>query len=280
MTNHAYNQQLNDFVKLMEIKRYSYSTIKTYKNVLSSLFTFFHHKTAHSITQKDIEKFIYSKITESVSISYQKHILGAINLFFSEMEKRPLDLSFLYPKRKEYKLPVVLAKSEVKELLAAVSNLKHKTILTGIYSAGLRVSEVINLQLVDIDSKRMLINIRDSKGKKDRQVSLSPFFLELLRQYYRVYKPKTWLFEGQTGGQYTIRSVQAIFKNALVKTKIRKHASVHTLRHSYATHLLENGTDIRIIQKLLGHNSIRTTQIYTHISTALIKSVKSPLDSL
>ncbi len=149
-----------------------------------------------------------------------------------------------------------------------------------LYSAGLRLGEVIELKVKDIDSKRMVIRITTAKGKKDRYVMLSNKLLSLLRDYYKEYRPKDYLFEGQKGDKYSARSIQAILKQALKKAKVTKKASVHTLRHSFATHLLESGTDIRIIQQLLGHNSIKTTQIYTQVSISKITEIKSPLDLL
>lgn len=159
-------------------------------------------------------------------------------------------------------------------------NLKHKTIITAIYSAGLRISEAVNLKVNDIDSGRMVIRISGAKGYKDREVMLSEKLLVLLRAYYKKYKPTDWLFEGQKGGKYSTTSIQKVFKRALLKAKIPKNATVHTLRHSFATHLLENGTDIKFIQEFLGHNSIKTTQIYTHLSNSSKSTIKSPLDSL
>ena len=173
-----------------------------------------------------------------------------------------------------------MAKQDVIRLINNPTNLKHKTILTGIYSAGLRISEIIKLNVNDIDSNRMIIKIKGAKGYKDREVMLSETFLTLLRQYYKVYRPKEWLFEGQRGGQYSTTSIQKIFKKALKNTNIKQRATVHTLRHSFATHLLENGTDIRFIQEFLGHNSIKTTQIYTHITKNNKSKIKSPLDLL
>lgn len=165
-------------------------------------------------------------------------------------------------------------------MLNSIQNIKHKAILLLIYSAGLRLSEVIEMKLTDIDSKRMLIRIAQSKGKKDRYIMLSNKLLIILREYYKEYRPKEYLFEGQKGGKYSARSVQAIFKEALIKSNINKKASVHILRHSFATHLLEAGTDIRMIQQLLGHCSIKTTQIYTQVSSSNIAKVISPYDSL
>ena len=151
--------------------------------------------------------------------------------------------------------------------------------MTG-YSAGLRISEIINLRIKDIDSSRMVITIRRAKGKKDRQVPLSVKLLEQLRLYYKTYKPKVYLFEGADGGQYATRSLQNVFQSAKKSSGNNKPGGIHSLRHSYATHLMEAGTDIRIIQELLGHNSIKTTQRYTHVSKQQIGKVQSPLDKL
>ncbi|GGI24374.1 tyrosine-type recombinase/integrase [Pedobacter mendelii] len=170
--------------------------------------------------------------------------------------------------RPEHKLPNVLSKEEIKLILEALTNIKHKTMLSLIYSCGLRRSELLHLKPTDIDSKRNLIFIKQSKGKKDRIVPLSLKILEMLREYYKLYHPKVWLFEGQkTENLYSEKSLQSVLKQALSKAKIIKPVTLHWLRHSYATHLLENGTDLRYIQELLGHNSSKTTEIYTHVST-------------
>ncbi|MFV0566527.1 MAG: tyrosine-type recombinase/integrase [Flavobacteriaceae bacterium] len=182
--------------------------------------------------------------------------------------------------KKEKKLPVVLSTDEVKQLLNANRNLKHKTLLCLIYSAGLRIGEAINLKASDIDSKRMLIFIRSAKGKKDRYTILSESFLTMLRDYYRTYRPKDYLFEGQDGGQYTASSAQKILKRAAWRIGLKKPITLHSLRHSFATHLLENGTDIRYIQTLLGHNSPKTTMIYTHVTEPSLRKIKNPFDNL
>ena len=270
---------LDDFKKLLTIKRYSYRTIKSYSNALKTFFSYFNYKNPKNINPSDIEQFINKMVVDdNISQSYQKVLVGAIKLFYNELLRKNFKLNYLYPDRPEKKLPVVLDKSEIKILLNSIQNLKHKAILSLIYSAGLRLSEVIEIKLTDIDSKRMLIKIVQGKGEKDRYVMLSDKLLVLLREYYREYKPKEYLFEGQKGGKYSSRSVQAIFKEALRKSNIKKKASVHTLRHSFATHLLESGVDIRIIQQLLGHNSLKTTQIYTQISSSKISEIKSPID--
>jgi site-specific recombinase XerD len=182
--------------------------------------------------------------------------------------------------KKPLLLPKVMNEKEVIGLLNALDNVKHKAILYLAYSAGLRVSEVINLKIGDIDSSRMLIHLRGAKGKKDRMVTLGKVALENLRMYYKQYQPKIYLFEGPTGEQYSTRSAQIIFNQAKLKTGIRKELTFHSLRHSYATHLLENGTDIRFIKELLGHNDLKTTVRYTHVSKKSLEQIESPLDKL
>ena len=182
--------------------------------------------------------------------------------------------------RKEFKLPVVLSKGEVERILRAISNQKHYTLIMLIYSAGLRVGEAVALTLSDIDSERMRIRIRGGKGKKDREVMLSPNVLHQLREYWQQYQPQQYLFEGQQRGQYSARSVQQVLKRAVAKANVNKSVTVHTLRHSFATHLLESGTDLRYIQLLLGHKNITTTQIYTHLTGSALTKIESPIDTL
>lgn len=196
------------------------------------------------------------------------------------MLRKNYSLDYLYPERREYKLPVILSKEEVHSILSGITNLKHKAIISTLYACGLRLSEVLNLTLKDIDSYRMLVRVEQSKGKKDRYVPLPSNLLELLREYYKLYKPYYYLFEGQYRGKYAARSVQNVFKRAVQKAGVQKPVSVHTLRHSYATHLLESGVDVRIIQKLLGHASIKTTQIYTQVTNSKIQSVRSPFEDM
>ena len=177
------------------------------------------------------------------------------------------------------KLPSVLSIEEVKSIIESIDNLKHKCIIQLIYSAGLRISELTNLKIKDIDKNRKQIFVRGGKGKKDRQTVLSEKILEQLRKYYIQYQPKEYLFEGQLGGAYSERSIQQIFQEALRNANVKKHATVHSLRHSFATHLLEAGTDLRYIQSLLGHSSSKTTEVYTHITTKGFDKIKSPLDN-
>ncbi|MDI9512668.1 MAG: tyrosine-type recombinase/integrase [Bacillota bacterium] len=183
--------------------------------------------------------------------------------------------------KKEKKLPEILSKNEISKLLKAVKNLKHKAILYLVYSAGLRVGEVVKLKPTDIDSDRMLIPIIQGKGKKDRYTILSETALSILRQYVKVYKPEHWLFPGQHPDKHlTERSVQKVFDNARIDAKIRKDVSVHNLRHSFATHLLEGGVNLRYIQELLGHSSSKTTEIYTHVTQKNLSNIISPLDTI
>ncbi len=183
--------------------------------------------------------------------------------------------------KKEKKLPEILSKNEISKLLKAVKNLKHKAILYLVYSAGLRVGEVVKLKPTDIDSDRMLIHIIQGKDKKDRYTILSETALSILRQYVKVYKPEHWLFPGQHPDKHlTERSVQKVFDNARIDAKIRKDVSVHNLRHSFATHLLEGGVNLRYIQELLGHSSSKTTEIYTHVTQKNLSNIISPLDTI
>ena len=263
-------------------KRYSKSTIKTYCDVLRVFFTF--HKTIsiQHITMQNIIQFNTEYIIgRGLSISYQNQFVNALKLFYLIIRNTNIIIENIARPRREYRLPNVLSKEEVKVLLNTIRNLKHRTMLCLLYSCGLRSGELLNLQPTHIDSKRNIILIKQSKGKKDRIVPLSPKILEMLREYYRYYKPKTYLFEGQNiGEQYDSRSLQLVLKHAVKKAGIHKPVTLHWLRHSYATHLLESGTDLRYIQELLGHSSSKTTEIYTHVSTKNIQQIKSPFDDL
>jgi integrase/recombinase XerD len=192
-----------------------------------------------------------------------------------------MSIDSIHRPRKEHKLPNVLSKEEVKQILEAPRNLKHRAMLSLIYACGLRRGELLNLKPNHIDSKRKLLIIHQSKGKKDRVIPIGDRLIELLRDYYKAYRPKKWLFEGQNpGSQYSPTSLQQVLKRALKHCNIHKPVTLHWLRHSYATHLLENGTDLRYIQEILGHKSSKTTEIYTHVSTKCLQNIKSPFDDL
>jgi site-specific recombinase XerD len=206
------------------------------------------------------------------SISQQNQVINSIRFLYKEVLGKKYDkVSFKRP-RTEKKLPKVIDGDYIKSQLSKIENLKHKLILTLTYSVGLRVSEVVNLKIEDIDSKRMLIHLKNAKGRKDRIVPLSQTVLELLRQYFKEYKPTVYLFNGQTGLQYSIGSCQKIYKKY-----IDSDSSIHTLRHSSFTSLLESGTDLRIIQKIAGHSSSKTTEIYAHVSNQLLNKINLPI---
>lgn len=274
---------LKAFKTILELKRYSESTIVMYVGFVKKFAEFLNinSEDLKKLEDRDVIATTISIVkTKSYSMSSQKQLIGAVNLFYKEFFKRQIDFSIIYPTRKEQYLPAVLSKSEIKTILKLTENIKHKTILATIYGLGLRISELIALKINDIDSDRMLVHIYNSKGKKDRIVMLPVSLLTLLRIYFKTYKPNCYLFEGQKGAMYSTSSVRKILKASVNKANIKKPVKVHTLRHTFATHLLENGTDIRIIQKLLGHKSIKTTLLYTHVAESTIQSVKSPIDSL
>ncbi len=267
-------------MKMTEL-RYSKHTIQTYKNLFEEFINFYYRFDIDRIDETMIVTFMRYLVTErKVSVSYQNQSINAIKFYYERVLGGQRKVYLVERPKGEKTLPVVLSESEICEIFTAINNLKHKAILMTIYSAGLRVSELINLKISDIDSDRMQIRVQSAKGKKDRYTVLSVKTLEMLRLYYVQYKPTSWLFEGQFGGPYSDRSIQKILKEAVVKTNIRKKVTVHTLRHSFATHLLENGTDLRYIQILLGHESSKTTEIYTHVTTKGFEQIKSPLDKL
>ncbi|QWG05568.1 site-specific integrase [Flammeovirga yaeyamensis] len=229
-----------------------------------------------------LEQFLFHLVSvEKKSDSYQNQALNAVKFYLEKVLERDYCYYNVQRPRKKDKLPVVLSIEEIKSIFSNINNLKHKAILMTIYSAGLRIGELIDLEIKDIDSKRMLIRVVEGKGNKDRNTLLSEKNLQILRTYFKEYKPKKYLFEGEKeGNKYSRTSIAKILKRAVLKSKIQKRVTVHTLRHTFATHLLENGVDLRYIQSLLGHNSAMTTQIYTHVSTKIVREIKSPLDNL
>lgn len=275
-------QKIEEFKQYMRYKRYSESTVKTYTEALKVFFNFFHEKSIHEINNEDVVFFNTEYIMKKkLSISYQNQIVNGLKLFFREVQNQKIEVDLIQRPRREHKLPNVLSKEEVKAILNAPTNLKHRMMLSLIYACGLRRSELLNLKLKDIHSARNLLLIRQSKGKKDRVAPIGDKLIESLREYYKLYKPTTWLFEGQKVGlKYSEESLAKVLKQSVAKTKISKPVTLHWLRHSYATHLLESGTDLRYIQELLGHSSSRTTEIYTHVSTKNIQNIISPFDSL
>jgi site-specific recombinase XerD len=264
--------------KSLKIKRYSKNTIRTYKSLLINFFNYYSDLEIDKVNRDDIQMYLLYLIDSGYSDSMQNQAINAIKFFYENILGHPRTIYKAERPKREKKLPTVLSLNEVRSILSQVENVKHKTILVVIYSSGLRISELLNLKINDIDSKRMLVHIKGSKGRKDRYVILSEVALKMLRKYYKEYKPKIWLFEGANGSQYSTTSCRAILRRAVKNAGIKKHVTLHTLRHSFATHLLENGTDLRYIQSLLGHSSSRVTEIYTHVSQAHLRNIKSPLD--
>lgn len=217
--------------------------------------------------------------SKNLSYSAQSQFINAIKFYYEKTLENPKTVYNLPRPKKPKTLPKVMSRKEVFKLLSVISNIKHKAILHIIYSGGLRLGELLNLKIEDIDSDRMLIHIKGGKGKKDRTTILGNTCLLILREYYRSYKPGVWLFESiKKGKQYSAKSVQNIFKTNLKKAGISKPFTVHSLRHSFATHLLEQGVDLRYIQELLGHSSSKTTEIYTHVSTKNLQNIVTPAD--
>lgn len=270
------------FEERMRLQRYAVSTIRSYKEYVTIFLKEMQgYKKLSLIPISSIEAFLNKKvIDDKISSSYQRSLVGAIKKLYLLVLDQSVHLDYLLPKRSETKLPKFFSKEEVRRLFDSTDNIKHKAILMTIYSCGLRLSELLNLKIKDVRSNDQIIRINQSKGNKDRIVSLPDKLLDVLREYYQVYKPTDYLFEGEKKGRYTERSVQLVLKKALSKAKIKTDGSVHTLRHSYATHLIQSGIDIRIVQELLGHESIKTTMIYTHITDIDKKKTPSPLDFL
>ena len=268
--------------ELLLLKAYSPNTIRTYCTEFSQLLYLLKGTCVDTLTPERLRSYLLYCVKElelSENIIHSR--MNAIKFYFEQVLHRDKFFFEEIPRPKKIiSLPKVLSKSDILKIFAQVENPKHVLMLKLCYGMGLRVSEIVNLKVANIDSGRMLVHIEAAKGKRDRYVTLPASILDDLRNYYRTYRPKTYLFEGQYGGQYSIRSVQAVFKNAMQKAKINKSVGIHGLRHSYATHLLEYGTDMVFIQKLLGHKDIKTTEIYAKVSNRQLGNIKSPLDNL
>jgi integrase/recombinase XerD len=273
---------MDEFRIWMEHRRYSRSTIQTYTSAIDVFIRFIKPKTAKEATRDDIIRFTKEYILANhLSNSYQNQAINAIKLFYGRMYDTKMEVRLIERPRKEYRLPNVLSKEEVERILKSPTNLKHRVMLSLVYACGLRRSELLNLEPGHVDHSRKLLIIKQAKGKKDRIVPLSERILVKIREYEEAYKPGKWLFEGQKKDeQYSESSLQEVLKAAVQKAGIKKPVSLHWLRHSYATHLLEGGTDLRYIQEILGHKSSKTTEIYTHVSVRSLQNIKSPFDDL
>ena len=270
-----------EYVETLQLKNYSEPTIKTYRLHFQRFLKYHQNTKLEAITHEQIRQYLLYLVNEKkYSTSAQNQAINSIKFYYEKVLGKPVEKYYVPRPRKEKKLPEVLSEEEVTKILKQIKNLKHKCIIYLIYSAGLRLTEVVHLKISDIQSDRKQIFIRSAKGNKDRYVLLSETILEILRKYYKSYKPNEWLFEGRSGEQFSKRVIQKIFKAAVIKSGVNKPATIHTLRHCFATHLLEHGTDLRYVQHLLGHKNLETTERYTHVSKNAIDRIKSPLDEL
>lgn len=267
--------------KGLELKGYSIKTRKAYIGHLMR-FSSYINCDLRKVIEEQVKDYILVLMREKEnSHSYINQAISAIKFLYRDVIGISLTIESIQRPKKEKKLPKVLSQREVADIFKNTINQKHRALLFLVYSAGLRVGEVVNLRVEDIDSQRMLIHVKQGKGKKDRYTILSEIALIELRKYYQQYKPKGWLFPGNKEGEHiSERTVQRVFENSSKKARIRKKVSVHSLRHSFATHLLEGGTDLRYIQELLGHANSKTTEIYTHVTRKSIENIRSPLDQM
>ncbi|MFK7812163.1 MAG: site-specific tyrosine recombinase/integron integrase [Maribacter sp.] len=262
----------------LELKRYANSTIKTYVSFFELFINHQHEKKLNELDEGDIRIFLQGLIRQNRSNSSINQAINAIKFYYESVLGMPNRFYEIERPRKDSKLPKVISKQEVLSIIENTNNIKHRCVIELLYSSGLRRSELLNLKLGDIDSKRMLVRILNAKGNKDRQTILSKKTLIDLRIYYKKYRPHHYLFEGRARNKYSPQSVLNIVSHAAAKARIQVRVTPHMLRHSFATHLLESGTDLRQIQVLLGHSSTKTTEIYTHVAVNTFESIKNPLD--
>lgn len=274
--------KLKEYREWMLHKRYSDSTIESYIIALEKFLDFAYPIGTSDLKEENVVRYVNEFIIPNkLSFAFQNQFISSIKLLFSSVYRTKFEIQVLKRPRPERRLPPVLSEQEVSDILHAHSNIKHSIMLRLVYACGLRRSEILNLKPEDINSERKILNIRLAKGKKDRIVGIPVGLIEELRVYYRLFKPLYWLFEGQKNGQqFSKTSLSNVLKSAVKKANIIKPVTLHWLRHSYATHLLEHGTDLRNIQELLGHSSSKTTEIYTHVSTKTLANIRSPFEYL
>jgi len=267
-----------EYLQKLELKKYATNTVKNYVKCFETFINHYNNEDLLALNEQDIRAYLQKLIQEERSNSYINQAINAIKFYYEVVLDMPNRFYAIERPRKEHKLPKVLSKEEVLAVINNTNNIKHKCIVSLLYSAGLRRNELLNLKIEDIDSKRMLIHVIAAKGNNDRYTLLSNTVLIGLRDYYRKFKPVKYLFEGHYNKQYSAASVVKIVKRAAINSGIRKNVTPHMLRHSFATHLLENGTDLRYIQSLLGHKSSKTTEIYTHVALNAFTTIINPLD--
>jgi len=270
---------LNQFYLFLKGKRYSQSTIQTYTFFIADFINFHTKIPLKELSNRAVELFIETVFMErNYSVSSQRQFISALKIFTVFCPQTKIhNLSLERPKKSRI-LPSVLSQEEVLRIIQYTQNIKHRAILTLLYSCGLRIGELINLKLIDFHIDRKQLIVKKGKGRKDRYVSLADSFLPLLSNYYHSYKPTIYFVEGQNGGKYSAESIRSFLRKSCKKAGIRKPVTPHTLRHSYATHLLENGVALRYIQTLLGHSKPETTMIYTHVQRKDLMEIQNPLD--
>ncbi len=266
------------FLDKLELKQYSFNTCRIYITLFEKFMNSFPGRALQELSEQDIRTYLKYLIQQKKSDSYINQSINCIKFYYEVVLGMPNRFYSIERPRKKQKLPTVLSKSEIFKMIELTTNVKHKCILSLLYGSGLRKSELLNLKICDIDSNRMVVMVKQAKGNKDRVTLLSKNTLRDLRIYYKVWQPKKYLFESPTGVAYSRTSIDNIVKRAAMKARVSKKVTPHTLRHSFATHLLENGTNLRNIQILLGHNSSKTTEIYTHVATNHLQNIKNPLD--
>ncbi|MCW8981238.1 MAG: site-specific integrase [Altibacter sp.] len=268
------------FVNYLKGKRYSKNTIKVYGGFVKEFLQFTAGTPPESLTENDVRLYIeWAVETLDYSISTHRQLVGGLKQFAYFYPVCAIDPESIERPRKDRKLPTVLSKEEVLEILRVTKNLKHRAVLALLYSSGLRIGELISLELNCFDLERKQLHIKNAKGRVDRVVILAESFIPLFRNYYYSYQPKRYFVENPNGGKYSAGTIRVVLKQSCKLAGIVKRVSPHTLRHSYATHLLENGTDLRYIQVLLGHSRPETTMIYTHVATRDLQAIQSPLDA-
>lgn len=267
-----------EYLLKLELKRYANNTVKTYVQCFEKFINAQKETDLLRINEQDVQLYLQQMIQEKKSNSYVNQMINSIKFYYEVVKQMPNRFYSIDRPFKEHTLPKVLSKQEVKDIIDATSCIKHKCILSLMYSSGLRIGELLALKPEDIDSKRMLVRVNQGKGKRDRLTLLSEKVLLDLRLYFKEHRPKNWLFESPDGEKYSTTSVRKILNKASKIAGVHKHIHPHMLRHSFATHLLEAGTDLRYIQTLLGHKSSKTTEIYTHVATNTFAIIKNPLD--
>lgn len=270
----------DEYVRKLQINRYAENTAKIYMSCFEAFMNYHKEEKLLDIDENDIRNYLQKLVYDGKSDSYLNQAVNAIKFYYEVVLEMPNRFYAIDRPRKKSALPKVLSKIEIKLLIEHASNIKHKCIIGLLYSAGLRRRELLHLKLTDIDSKRMIVKVCEGKGGKQRQTLLSPSVLQDLRAYYKQWRPHRYLFEGRPGAQYSPTSVQKVVKRAAQKAGLKKRVTPHMLRHSFATHLLEDGVDLRYIQVLLGHSSTKTTEIYTQVATNYMINITSPIDTL